>query len=127
MLKQLVESGELGDVLYVYGNRQNLGTIRRDENALWSLGVHDLSVILHLIGEEPAELWARYGRPGAPEVFIQTEPPGSPDAARDLVRSYAEAGATGLILASASTVSLSGAEVMDDPETVAALLEAAAG
>jgi predicted dehydrogenase len=58
-LKQLVDAGELGDVLYVYGNRQNLGTIRGDENALWSLGVHDLSVILHLLGEEPVELSAR--------------------------------------------------------------------
>jgi predicted dehydrogenase len=59
MLKALVDSGELGDILYLYGNRQNLGQIRRDENALWSLGVHDLSVILYLIGEEPAEAWAR--------------------------------------------------------------------
>ncbi len=58
-LGRLVRSGELGDVLYVYGNRQNLGTIRRDENALWSLGVHDLSIILYLIEEEPAEVWAR--------------------------------------------------------------------
>jgi predicted dehydrogenase len=58
-LRELVDSGELGEVLYIYGNRQNLGTIRRDENALWSLGVHDLSVILHLLGEEPAEVWAR--------------------------------------------------------------------
>ena len=47
-LKELVDSGELGEVLCIYGNRQNLGTIRKDENALWSLGVHDLSVILHL-------------------------------------------------------------------------------
>jgi predicted dehydrogenase len=54
-LKELVDSGSLGDVLCVYGNRQNLGKIRRDENALWSLGVHDLSVILHLVGEEPVE------------------------------------------------------------------------
>jgi predicted dehydrogenase len=54
-LKELVDSGALGDVLCVYGNRQNLGKIRRDENALWSLGVHDLSVILHLVGEEPNE------------------------------------------------------------------------
>jgi predicted dehydrogenase len=54
-LKELVGSGELGDVLVVYGNRQNLGKIRKDENALWSLGVHDLSVILYLIGEEIAE------------------------------------------------------------------------
>src|SRR5919109_2559260 len=58
-LKAIVDSGELGEVLYLYGNRQNLGQIRRDENALWSLGVHDLSVILHLVDEEPAEVWAR--------------------------------------------------------------------
>jgi predicted dehydrogenase len=58
-LTALVESGELGRILYVYGNRQNLGQIRRDENALWSLGAHDLSVILHLVGEEPVECWAR--------------------------------------------------------------------
>jgi len=58
-LKELIRSGELGDVLYVYGNRQNLGQIRKDENALWSLGVHDLSVILHLLEEEPEEAWAR--------------------------------------------------------------------
>ena len=58
-LKELIRSGELGDVLYVYGNRQNLGQIRKDENALWSLGVHDLSVILHLLEEEPTEVWAR--------------------------------------------------------------------
>jgi predicted dehydrogenase len=54
-LKELVDDGELGDVLVVYGNRQNLGKIRKDENALWSLGVHDLSVILYLIQEEIAE------------------------------------------------------------------------
>ncbi len=58
-LKELVDAGELGEVLYLYGNRQNLGQIRRDENALWSLGAHDLSVMLHLIGEEPVEAWAR--------------------------------------------------------------------
>jgi predicted dehydrogenase len=58
-LKRLIDSGDLGDVLYVYGNRQNLGQIRKDENALWSLGVHDLSVILHLLEEEPTEAWAR--------------------------------------------------------------------
>ena len=58
-LKELVDSGELGRILYVYGNRQNFGQIRRDENALWSLGAHDLSVILHLLGEEPSESLAR--------------------------------------------------------------------
>ncbi len=60
-LKELVDSGELGDVLCVYGNRQNLGIVRTNENALWSLGVHDLSVILHLLDEEPEEAVA-HGR-----------------------------------------------------------------
>jgi predicted dehydrogenase len=57
-VKELVEGGELGDVACIYGNRQNLGVIRSSENALWSLGVHDLSVILWLLGEEPAEVVA---------------------------------------------------------------------
>ena len=54
-LKDLIDGGELGEVLCIYGNRQNLGHIRSFENALWSLGVHDLSVILYLLNEEPAE------------------------------------------------------------------------
>ena len=58
-LKELIDSGELGDIRYVYGNRQNLGKFRTDENALGSLGAHDLSVILHLVGEDPSEVWAR--------------------------------------------------------------------
>ncbi|MEX2211643.1 MAG: Gfo/Idh/MocA family oxidoreductase [Gaiellaceae bacterium] len=60
-LKELVDAGELGDVLCVYTNRQNLGIVRTNENALWSLGVHDLSVILWLIGEDPVEAVA-HGR-----------------------------------------------------------------
>jgi predicted dehydrogenase len=54
-VKELVDAGALGDVACVYGNRQNLGVIRSNENALWSLGVHDLSVILWLLDEEPVE------------------------------------------------------------------------
>jgi predicted dehydrogenase len=72
-LKALVESGELGRILYVYGNRQNLGQIRKDENALWSLGAHDLSVILHLVEEEPVECWARgesFVREGVEDVVF---------------------------------------------------------
>jgi predicted dehydrogenase len=59
-VKQLVDDGALGEVACVYGNRQNLGVIRSNENALWSLGVHDLSVILWLLDEEPSEAVA-YG------------------------------------------------------------------
>jgi predicted dehydrogenase len=60
-LKSLIDAGELGDVLCVYGNRQNLGIVRTNENALWSLGVHDLSVILYLLDEEPSDAIA-HGR-----------------------------------------------------------------
>ena len=60
-LKELIDQGELGEVLCIYGNRQNLGIVRTNENALWSLGVHDLSVILYLLDEEPDEAKA-HGR-----------------------------------------------------------------
>jgi predicted dehydrogenase len=72
-LRELIEAGELGDVLYVYGNRQNLGVIREDENALWSLGVHDISVVLYLLGGRPVEVSARgecYVRPGVEDVVF---------------------------------------------------------
>jgi predicted dehydrogenase len=72
-LKELVRSGDLGDVLCVYGNRQNLGVIRKDENALWSLGVHDLSVVLYLLEEEPSEAWAHgnaFLNPGVEDVVF---------------------------------------------------------
>jgi predicted dehydrogenase len=55
MLKGLIDSGELGDIRYLYSNRLNLGVLRPDENALWSLGAHDVSVLLRLAGEEPHE------------------------------------------------------------------------
>jgi predicted dehydrogenase len=59
-LKEIADSGELGEIRYVYSNRLNLGKVRDDENALWSLGAHDVSVLLHLFdGEEPAEVLAR--------------------------------------------------------------------
>jgi predicted dehydrogenase len=72
-LKEAVDSGELGDIHYIYSNRLNLGQLRADENALWSLGAHDISVVLHLAGEEPYELAARgesYMRPGVEDVVF---------------------------------------------------------
>jgi predicted dehydrogenase len=72
-LKELIDAGELGDVLCVYGNRVNLGIVRTNENALWSLGVHDLSVILHLVDEDP-ELATAQGsasiNPGVEDVVF---------------------------------------------------------
>jgi predicted dehydrogenase len=72
-LKELIDAGELGEVLCVYGNRQNLGIVRTNENALWSLGVHDLSVILYLLDEDP-EVATAQGRdfltPGVEDVVF---------------------------------------------------------
>ena len=59
VLKQLVDSGDLGDIYYVYAERVNLGVVRKDENALWSLAPHDISMILHLIEAEPTSVSAR--------------------------------------------------------------------
>jgi predicted dehydrogenase len=72
-LKEIAASGELGDIHYVYSNRLNLGKLRADENALWSLGAHDVSVLLHLADEEPYELDARgesYMRQGIEDVVF---------------------------------------------------------
>jgi predicted dehydrogenase len=52
-LKELIGEGALGDLYYLYTNRLNLGQLRRDENALWSLGAHDVSVLLYLLEEQP--------------------------------------------------------------------------
>ncbi|MEA1912835.1 MAG: Gfo/Idh/MocA family oxidoreductase [candidate division WOR-3 bacterium] len=52
-MKKLIEKGELGEIYYIYSQRLNLGPIRSPENALWSLGPHDVSIYLYLIGEEP--------------------------------------------------------------------------
>jgi predicted dehydrogenase len=72
-LKELIDAGELGDLYYIYGNRVNLGQLRADENALWSLGAHDVSVVLHLVGEEPEECIAHgasYVREGVQDVVF---------------------------------------------------------
>jgi len=72
-LKEIADGGELGDIHYLYSNRLNLGKLRADENALWSLGAHDVSVLLHLAGEEPHEVQARgesYMRQGIEDVVF---------------------------------------------------------
>jgi predicted dehydrogenase len=72
-LKELIDAGELGDVLCVYGNRVNLGIVRSNENALWSLGVHDLSVILYLLDEDPELVTAQGSasiHPGVEDVVF---------------------------------------------------------
>lgn len=73
-LKAIADSGELGDIHYIYGNRLNLGKLRSEENALWSLGAHDVSVVLRLAGgAEPVECSALgecYMREGVEDVVF---------------------------------------------------------
>ncbi len=58
-LRQLIDDGTLGEPRYVYCERVNLGTIRKDENALWSFAPHDLSVAAFLLGTDIADVSSR--------------------------------------------------------------------
>ena len=58
-LHDITASGELGRMLYLYTNRLNFGKVRADENALWSLAPHDISLALAIAGERPEEVSAR--------------------------------------------------------------------
>ena len=60
-LKEMVSSGELGKINYIHSTRLNLGKFRTEENILWSFAPHDISVILLLLGEMPAEVAAHGG------------------------------------------------------------------
>jgi UDP-2-acetamido-3-amino-2,3-dideoxy-glucuronate N-acetyltransferase len=55
-LRELIASGELGKINYIYSNRLNFGKVRTEENALWSFAPHDVAVIIRLIGQPPVEV-----------------------------------------------------------------------
>lgn len=57
-MKQLVEAGELGDLLYIDSVRINLGLFQRDVNVVWDLAPHDLSIVDHLVGRTPRSVAA---------------------------------------------------------------------
>ncbi|MBI4854408.1 MAG: Gfo/Idh/MocA family oxidoreductase [Acidobacteria bacterium] len=52
-IKKYIDSGEWGEIFYIYSTRVNLGTLRTTENALWSLAPHDISVMMYLTGQSP--------------------------------------------------------------------------
>jgi len=60
-LKELIRSGELGKIQYIYSNRLNIGKLRTEENILWSFAPHDISLIISIIGEDPASIHATGG------------------------------------------------------------------
>ena len=60
-LRELIDSGELGNINYIYSNRLNFGKVRTEENALWSFAPHDVAVILRLLRRSPIEVSASGG------------------------------------------------------------------
>jgi predicted dehydrogenase len=72
-LHELVRSGALGKVRYVYSNRLSLGKVRREENILWSFAPHDVAVILRLVGDLPFQVAAcggSYVQPNIADVTV---------------------------------------------------------
>lgn len=57
-LKERIQRGDLGEIRYIYSQRVNLGKVRKDENALWSFGPHDISVVLYLLNSKPEKIIA---------------------------------------------------------------------
>lgn len=60
-LRELIGSGELGELQYIYSNRLNLGKVRREENILWSFAPHDIAIILRLVDAWPSSVTATGG------------------------------------------------------------------
>ncbi len=72
-LRQMIQAGDIGDVYYLYAQRVNLGRLRTDENAMWSLSPHDVSMILYLLDQMPVSVAARgqsYLQPGIEDVVF---------------------------------------------------------
>lgn len=70
-IKEIVEWGDLGDIRYISARRLNLGLFQRDINVAWDLAPHDISIILHIMGEMPASVNCRgsaHVTPGVEDV-----------------------------------------------------------
>jgi predicted dehydrogenase len=55
-IKEIVDSGDLGDIRYISARRLNLGLFQKDINVAWDLAPHDISIIQHIIGEQPVSV-----------------------------------------------------------------------
>lgn len=74
-LKEYMDQGYLGKILYVYTTRVNLGRIRKEESALWSFATHDISVVNYLLDGQPESVTASgqaYVRQGIQDVVFAT-------------------------------------------------------
>ncbi len=52
-MKEVIEAGDIGNIQYVSARRLNLGLFQKDINVAWDLAPHDISIILHLLEEQP--------------------------------------------------------------------------
>ena len=52
-IKEIVDRGDIGDIQYISSRRLNLGLFQKDINVAWDLAPHDISIILHILGEFP--------------------------------------------------------------------------
>jgi predicted dehydrogenase len=79
-IKELIDSGELGEIFYVYVNRVNLGLFRKDCNVVWDLAPHDIAILNWLLGACPERLTAvghAYVQPDIEDVaFVNLQYPG---------------------------------------------------
>jgi predicted dehydrogenase len=68
-IKELVETGQLGKILYYDSVRVNLGLFQHDVNVIWDLAVHDLSIMDYVLGRRPQAVAATgiSHVPGEPE------------------------------------------------------------
>ncbi|MCF7822746.1 MAG: Gfo/Idh/MocA family oxidoreductase [Candidatus Marinimicrobia bacterium] len=74
-IKELIDSGKIGKLEYIYSNRLNLGTVRTEENILWSFAPHDISIFQYFIGSKPDEVVSRGGaflQPGIHDTTMTT-------------------------------------------------------
>src|SRR5207237_9655470 len=55
-IAQIVQAGDLGEIRYINCRRLNLGLFQKDINVAWDLAPHDISIILHILGESPTAL-----------------------------------------------------------------------
>jgi len=60
-MKELIETGRIGKLQYLYSNRLNLGAVRTEENILWSFAPHDVSIFQSFIGAQPTQVDSRGG------------------------------------------------------------------
>ena len=71
-MKELIDAGKIGKVQYIYSNRLNLGTVRTEENSLWSFAPHDISLFQYFTGSYPEKVTSTGGAFLQPHIHDTT-------------------------------------------------------